>query len=62
MEVFERRRLKLAEILKEMSAAELSRKSGIAASFVKAISTTSLQASQFPTHIPGTSLFKPSDW
>lgn len=33
-----------------------------AASFVKAISTTALQTSQFPNHIPGTALFKPLDW
>ena len=34
MEVFDRRRLKLAEILKSMSAAELSRRSGVAASYL----------------------------
>jgi uncharacterized LabA/DUF88 family protein len=33
-----------------------------ASSFVRAISTTVLAGSQFPTHIPGTTIFKPPDW
>lgn len=33
-----------------------------ASSFVRAISTTVLAASQLPSHIPGTTIFKPNDW
>jgi len=33
-----------------------------ASSFVRAVSTTVLAASQFPSHIPGTNIFKPADW
>jgi uncharacterized LabA/DUF88 family protein len=33
-----------------------------ACSFVRAISTSVLAGSQFPNHIPGTTIFKPADW
>lgn len=33
-----------------------------ASTFIRAISTTVLAASQFPSHIPGTTIFKPHDW
>ena len=40
----------------------MSKKLIYASSFIRAISTTTLAASQFPAHIPGTNLFKPVDW
>ena len=40
----------------------MSKKLIYASSFVRSISTTVLQASQFPSHIPGSNLFKPVDW
>lgn len=40
----------------------ISQKLVLASSFMRAISTTALSASQFPAHIPGTTIFKPADW
>jgi uncharacterized LabA/DUF88 family protein len=40
----------------------MSQKLALAATFMRAISTTALAASQFPDHIPGTTIFKPKDW
>lgn len=39
----------------------MSKKLIYASSFVRAVSTTVLAASQFPNHIPGTNIFKPTD-
>ena len=40
----------------------MSQKLVIESSFIRAISQTALAASQFPHHIPGTTIFKPADW
>jgi uncharacterized LabA/DUF88 family protein len=40
----------------------MSQKLVIASTFMRAISTTALASSQFPAHIPGTTIFKPKDW
>jgi uncharacterized LabA/DUF88 family protein len=40
----------------------MSKKLIYASSFVRSISTAVLAASQFPSHIPGSTLFKPADW
>lgn len=40
----------------------MSKKLIYASNFVRAITTTVLQNSQLPSHIPGSTLFKPKDW
>jgi uncharacterized LabA/DUF88 family protein len=40
----------------------MSQKLVIASTFIRYISPTALADSQFPAHIPGTTIFKPKDW
>lgn len=40
----------------------MSKEMLFAANFVRAITTGVLAGSQFPSHIPGTTIFKPGDW